>query len=96
VPRLDAVATLSTEARRLCVSVVNRDERDEASCGIRIDGCGVKRVRRAVLSAESVDRANTAADPEAVRVTWSEHELSGSPREECFAPHSCTLLVYDL
>jgi len=52
-------------------------------------------MRRAVLSAETVDRANTAADPEAVRVTWSEHELSGSPREETFAPHSCTLLVYE-
>ena len=96
VPRLDAVATLSTAARRLCVSVVNRDERDEVPCGIRIDGCGVKRVRRAVLSAEGVDRANTAADPGAVHVTWSEHELSGSPCEESFAPHSCTLLVYDL
>ena len=96
VPRLDAVATFSAEARRLCVSVVNRGERDEERCEIRLDGRGPKRVRRAVLSADAVDRANTAADPDAVRVAWSEHELSGAPREESFAPHSCTLLVYEL
>jgi alpha-N-arabinofuranosidase len=95
VPRLDAVATLSTASRRLCVSVVNRGESDEEPCQIRLDAFSPKRLRRAVLSAETVDRANTAADPQAVRVTWSEHELSGSPREETFAPHSCTLLVYE-
>ena len=95
VPRLDAVATFSAEARRLCVSVVNRGERDEERCEIRLDGLRPKRLRRAVLSAEAVDRANTAADPDAVSVAWSEHEISGAPREEAFAPHSCTLLVYE-
>ena len=96
VPRLDAVATFSAEARRLCVSVVNRGERDEERCEIRLDGLRPKRLRRAVLWADAVDRANTAAEPDAVSVAWSEHEISGAPREEAFAPHSCTLLVYEL
>jgi len=67
-------------------SVVNRDERDEAPCAIRIDGCGVKRVRRAVLSAEGVDRANTRGRSRGGARHVVEHELSARPREESFAP----------
>jgi alpha-N-arabinofuranosidase len=96
VPCLDAVATFSEEDRRLCVSVVNRSEREEERCEIRFDGLAPKRVRRAVLSADAVDRANTASDPDAVRVTWSERELSRAPLEESLPPHSCTLLAYEL
>jgi alpha-L-arabinofuranosidase len=96
VPRLDAAVTFSEVDRRLCVSVVNRNDRDEEPCEIRLDGLKPKRVRRAVLSADTVDRANTAAHPDAVRVTWSERELSGAPLEQSLPPHSCTLLVYEL
>jgi alpha-N-arabinofuranosidase len=96
VPWLDVACVLDAPGRKLFVSAVNRSPDREERCDLRFDGCAPRRVRRGTLTGGSPQSANTALDPEAVTVRWTEADAAGNRREEVLPPHSHTLLVCEL
>jgi hypothetical protein len=74
------------------VSVLNRHERDEQVCGIRLDGLAPRALRRLTLTAAAAADANTASAPDRVAVT--EVDAAPGKSELAFPPHSLTLLEY--
>jgi alpha-L-arabinofuranosidase len=94
VPYLDALAVLDRDAGTLYLSVLNRHERDEQVCRIRLDGLAPRALRRLTLTAAAAGDANTTSAPD--RVAVSEVDDAPGESELAFPPHSLTLLEYRL
>jgi alpha-N-arabinofuranosidase len=96
VPTLDVVASRSADGRRLYVKAVNTDPAQALTTTIRVGGADVGASgEHALLTAPSLDAANSFATPEAVTVRRS--KLATGPEFELTLPkHSVSVLTLEV
>ena len=93
---LDVAASRDAGARRLTVSVVNRDPAQEIATRVRLQGGKATAVAVHEVTGDSPEVVNSFADPGRVGVRSSHREASGEHLDLSFAPHSHTVLEVDL
>jgi alpha-L-arabinofuranosidase len=93
---LDVAASRDAEARRLTVSVVNREPRREIGTRIRLHGGTAAGLAVHEVNGDDPDAVNTFADPSRVGVRSSRMDVSGGHLDLTFPPHSFTVLEVDL
>ena len=94
---LDVAATRDPAARRLTISVVNRDPERELATRIRLQGAeaaGTMTVHE--VNGDKPDAENSFEHPDNVAVRRTQREVRGGDIDVSFAPHSFTLLEVTL
>jgi alpha-N-arabinofuranosidase len=94
---LDVAASRDPEARRLTISVINRDPDEPIGTRIYLhDAQAAGTMTLSEVNADKPSSVNSFTDADAVAVRSSRHEVSGGDVDVIFPPHSFTVLEVPL
>jgi alpha-N-arabinofuranosidase len=93
---LDVAASRDAGARRLTVSVVNREPRRSIDTRIQLHGGTAAALSGHEVNGDAPDAMNTFADPDRVGVHSFRRDVRGAYFDLTFPPHSFTVLEVDL